>query len=58
MIIALSPDQYNFFKNYLCHILPNVNIFSRRHSFSFIVDAGPEIYNKSYKNIYKRLLVS
>ena len=52
--IALSPDQYNFFKKNLCHILPNVNVFSRRHiSFSFIVEAGPEIYrsNKIYKHI-------
>ena len=46
MIPALSPDQYDFFKKKLCHILPNVNVFSRRHSFSFIVDAGPELYNK------------
>ena len=44
MIIALLPDQYNILKN-LCHILPNVNVFSCRHSFSFIDDAGPEIYN-------------
>ena len=46
MIPALSPDQYNFFLNFLCHILLNVNVFSRRHSFSFIVDAWPELYNK------------
>ena len=30
--------------------------FSRRHSFSFIVEAGPEIYrsNKIYKHILKK----
>ena len=55
--ISLSPDQYNFFlKKNLFHILPNVNVFSRRNSFAFIVEAGPEIYrsNKIYKHIYKK----
>ena len=47
MIIALSRlTNIIFLKKILCHILPNVNVFSRHHSFSFIVDAGPEIYNK------------
>ena len=55
--IALSPDKYIFFLKNLCHILPNVNVFSRRHiSFSFLLLklCLKYIGGIKYINIYKK----